>query len=216
MGSAQIIAVALADTIDIRALLPGDASIAIYRVDDFEEARELAPVLDAALILSSAAAVGLDPLSLADIAPLLTVFTEGASPRARIYAKLPSSSERIVMGPSREHLPAVLSALLEKGASVVRVDLPDNAALKRRLVDIGVNGLVKAAAGDTSVQTELHMLGNRAVLRSTAFRAGQIALSRRFLIGFAASPVEEARWLAEEIHRETCALVAGETTSGGS
>jgi len=214
MGSSQIIAVALADAVDIRALFPGDASIAVYRVEDFEEARELAPVLDAALVLSPAAAAGPDPIARADIAPLIAVFAEGESPRARIYAKLPSSSEWVVMGPSREHLGPVLAALLEKGASVVRVDLPDNTALRRRLVDIGLNGLVKAAAGDTSVQTELHMLGKRAVLRSTAFRAGQIALSRRFLLGFAASPVEEAKWIAEEIHRETCSIVAGGTTSG--
>jgi hypothetical protein len=218
MASAQIIAVDLAESADLAALFPGAQAIAVHAVDDFDEAVELASVVGASLVLCSAAAAGADPLSRcaalesalgAAPPPLAVLFPEGAT-RARVYAKPPASQEWVVVGPSRELVAPYLAALLDKGAALVHVELPDNAALRQRLIDVGCNALVKAAAGDASVQTELHMLGRRAILKSTAFLAGRIALSRRFALGFASNPLDEARRLAEEIHRETCDLVVGE------
>jgi hypothetical protein len=207
MGSAQIIAVGFADAEDFSKLLPTDGAT-VHQVDDFEEAAELAPVVGAALVVCREAP-GLDPLEHVGVAPLLAVFEEGNEPRARIFAKPPDSAEWIALGPARELLAPVVAALVEKGAQVARVDLPDNAGLKRRLGDLGINALVKTPAGDASVQTELHMIGKRAVVRSLAFSAGRIALSRRFTLGFAASPLDEAKWLVDAIHRETCALLVG-------
>ena len=219
MGNAQIIAVDLADDVDVTALFPGDAAIAVHPVDDVEEAADLAHVVGAAIIVASVEAAGTDPLARfgsldcaeGGAAPLLAIVPKEAGARPRVYAKPPAATDWIVMGPAREILGPVLAAILAKGVSIIHVELPDNAALRHRLADIGFTGLVKTAAGDTSIQTELQMVGRKAIVRSTAFRSGRIALSRRFPLGFAASPVDEARWLAEELHRETCALVvAGE------
>jgi hypothetical protein len=215
MGNAQIIAVDLADAVDVSSLLSMETPIGVHPVDDLDEAIELAPVVDAALVLSSAAAAGTDPASrlgaLGDAqgtVPLFAIISKDQTSRTRVYAKPAESPEWLVMGPSRDILGPVLATILSKGVSVIRVDLPDSAALRQRLGDIGFTGLIKTGAGDTSIQTELLLTGRKAIIRSTAFRSGRIAQSRRFPIGFAANPVEEARWLAEEIHRETCDLVA--------
>lgn len=217
MGSAQIIVVDLAEDPGLAGLLPAGPGLAVHAVDDFAEALELASVVGApALVVASAAAAG-DPLArcaeveaaVGAVSPL-AVLRGGSAAPARVWAKPPASQEWVVVGPAGELVAPYLAALVEKGTAVVHVDLPGNAALRQRLADVGCNALVKAAAGETSVQTELHVLGSRAILKSTAFRAGRIALARRFALGFAANPLDEARRLAEEIHRETCDLVVRE------
>jgi hypothetical protein len=223
MRSAQIIAIDLVDAVGIAELLLAGREIAVHPVDDFEEAAELAGVVGADLVILSAEAAGEDPIS--RIESIGEAFGERPPPFAaiypeafqctRVYVKPQAGPGWVTVGPGGERLAPFLAALLDKGDSVVRVELPAAAGLKNRLIDIGFNSLVKAEAGDVSVQTETHVLGPRTVIRSTAFVSGRIALSRRFPLGFIANPLEEARRLAEEIHRETCDRVSiGKTREG--
>ncbi|MCK9462821.1 MAG: hypothetical protein M0R80_24630 [Proteobacteria bacterium] len=212
MRSAQLIAIDLPDAADVAAsLLPG-REVAVHSADDFDEAADLAGVVGADLVFLSAAAAGEDPFAriealgkaFGERPPPFAAIVPGALRSTRIYVKPQVDTEWVALSPGGEKLAPYLAALLEKGDAVVHAELPPVAALKSRLIDIGFNSIVKGEGGDVSVQTETHVLGGRAVIRSTAFAAGRITLSRRFPIGFVANPIEEARRLAEEIHRETC------------
>lgn len=223
MRSAQIVAIDLADAVDVAGrLLPG-REIAVHAVDDFDEAAEIAGVVGADLVLLSAEAAGEDPISrigalgeaFGERPPPFVAIAPAALQSTRVYLRPQSVGEWVTASPGGEKLTLFLAALLEKGDAIVHVELPPVAALKNRLVDVGFNSLVKGDPGDVSVQTETHVLGRRAVIRSTAFASGRIALSRRFPLGFVANPVDEARRLAEEIHRETCDRVAGAKAARG-
>jgi hypothetical protein len=223
MRSAQIIAIDLVDAVDVAGLLLAGREIAVHTVDDFEEAAELAGVVGADLVFVSAAAAGEDPIprigalgeAFGERPPPFVAIQTGAFQCTRIYLKPQAAQEWVTVSPGGERLALFLAVLLEKGDAVVRVELPAAAGLKNRLVDIGFNSLVKAEGGDISVQTETHVLGQKAIIRSTAFASGRIALSRRFQLGFIANPVDETRRLAEEIHRETCERVSGAKAAQG-
>jgi len=223
MRSAQIIAIDLLDAVGIAELLLAGREIAVHAVDDFDEASELAGVVGADLVFLSAGAGGDDPIS--RIGAAAEAFGERPPPFAaiqpeafqctRIYLKLQAAHEWVTVSPGGERLAPFLAALLDKGDAVVRAELPVAVGLKNRLIDIGFNSLVKSDAGDISVQTETHVLGQKTVIRSTAFASGRIALSRRFPLGFIANPVDETRRLAEEIHRETCERMSGAKPAQG-
>jgi len=223
MRRAQIIAIDLVDAVDLAGLVLPGREVAVHAVDDPGEAAELAGVMGADLVLLSPAAAGEDPISLLEV--LGAAFGESPPPfvaiRAdafqctRIYLKPQAGAEWVTVSPGGERLAAVLAALLEKGSAIVHVELPAAPGLRNRLIDVGFNTLVKAASGDISVQTETHVLGRKTVIRSIAFASGRIALSRRFPIGFVANPLDEARRLADEIHRETCDRVAVAKTAQG-
>lgn len=216
MRSAQLIAIDLPDAVDVAAALLAGREVAVHSADDFDEAADLAGVVGADLVVLSAAAAGDDPFArietlgkaFGERPPPFVAIVSGSTRDARIYVKPQAGAEWLALSPGREKLAPYLAALLEKGDAVVHAELPPVAALKSRLIDIGFNSIVKREGGDVSVQTETHVLGSRAVIRSTAFAAGRIALSRRFPIGFVANPIEEARRLADEIHRETCDRLA--------
>jgi len=223
MRSAQIIAIDLVDAVDLAGLLLPGREVAVTAVDDFDEAGELAGVVGADLVFLSAAAAGEDPISrlgalgeaFGERPPAFVAIQADAIQCTRIYLRPQAGSEWVTVSPGGERLTLFLATLLEKGDAIVHFELPAAAGLKNRLIDIGFNTLVKAAAGDISVQTETHVLGQKAVIRSTAFASGRIALSRRFPLGFIANPVDEAQRLADEIHRETCDRVAVATAGQG-
>jgi hypothetical protein len=223
MRSAQIIAIDLLDAGGIAELLLPGREIAVNAVDDLDEAAELAGVVGVDLVFLSAAAAGDDPIARIAAAaeafgehlPVFAVIYPEAFQRTRIFLRPRAAQEWVTVSPGGERLAPFLAALLEKGDGIVHVELPDAAGLKNRLIDIGFNSLVKGDAGDVSVQTETHVLGRRAVIRSTAFASGRIAMSRRFPLGFIANPVDETRRLAEEIHGETCGRVSGATAAPG-
>jgi hypothetical protein len=212
MRSAQIIAINLPDAVGIAELLLAGREIAVNSVDDLDEAAELAGVVGADLVFLSAGAAGEDPIArigagadaFGERPPAFAVIQAEAFQSTRIYLKPQAAQEWVTVSPGGERLAPFLAALLEKGDGIVHVELPAAAGLKNRLIDIGFNSLVRGDSGDISVQTETHVLGKKAVIRSTAFASGRIALSRRFPLGFITNPVEETRRLAEEIHRETC------------
>jgi len=217
MRSAQIVAIDLADAVGLAEQLFADREISVHPVDDFDEAGEIAGVVGADLVLLSPAAAGQDPiLRLGSLGerfggrpPPFAAIDPKAFERTRIYLKLQAGLDWVTVSPGGERLAPLLAALLDKGDAVVHVEIPAIAAVRSRLIDIGFNTLIKADTGDVSVQTETHVIGQKAVVRSIAFTSGRIALSRRFPLGFVANPVDETRRLAEEIHRETCETMAG-------
>jgi len=223
MRSAQIIAIDLLDAVGIAELLLAGREIAVHAVDDFDEASELAGVVGADLVFLSAGAAGDDPISrigtvaeaFGERPPPFVAIQPDAFQCTRIYLKPQAAQEWITVSPGGERLALFLATLLEKGDAIVRTELPAAAGLKNRLIDIGFNSLVKSDAGDISVQTETHVLGQKTVIRSIAFVSGRIALSRRFPLGFIANPLDETRRLAEEIHRETCERAAQEKPAQG-
>jgi hypothetical protein len=223
MRSAQIIAIGLPDAVDVAALLLPGREVTVHAADDFDEAADLAGVVGADLVLLPAAAAGDDPVpriealgkAFGERPPPFAVIVPEAFQSTRIYVRPQAADEWVTVSPGGEKLTLFLAAFLEKGDGIVHAELPPVAALKNRLIDIGLNSLVKGAAGDVSVQTETHVLGRRAVIRSTAFASGRIAMSRRFPLGFIANPVDETRRLAEEIHGETCGRVSGATAAPG-
>jgi hypothetical protein len=216
MRSAQILAVDLPDAVDLAELLLAGREVAVHAVDDLDEAAELAGVVGADLVFLSPAAAGDDPIAriaqfgeaFGDRPPPVAAIYPEAFQCTRVYVRPEGAAEWVVASPGGERLAAFLASLIDRGCGIVHVELPQKGGLKSRLIDVGFNSLVKAAAGDVSVQTETHVLGAKTVIRSTAFFSGRIALSRRFPVGFAANPLEETRRLAEEIHRETCERAA--------
>jgi hypothetical protein len=221
MRSAQIIAIDLPDAVGIAELLLAGREIAVNAVDDLDEAAELAGVVGADFVFLSAGAAGDDPVArlgagaFGEPPPVFAVIQAEAFQSTRIYLKSPAAQEWVTVSPGGERLALFLAALLEKGGGIVHVELPAAPGLKNRLIDIGFNSLVKGDAGDVSIQTETHVLGKRAVIRSTAFTSGRIALSRRFPLGFITNPVDETRRIAEEIHRETCERMSGAKAAQG-
>lgn len=223
MRSAQIVAIDLEDAVGLAELLLAGREIAVHPVDDFDEAAEITGVVGADLVLLSPAAAGEDPIqrlgsfgeAFGERPPPFAAIDPEAFQRTRVYLRPQAGLEWVTLSPGGERLAPFLAALLDKGDAVVHFELPAVAAVKNRLVDIGFNSLAKAEDGDYSVQTETHVIGQKAVIRSTAFTFGRIALSRRFPLGFVANPVDETRRLAEEIHRETCDRIAGQKAVRG-
>jgi hypothetical protein len=216
MRSAQIIAVDIADAVDLCELLLAGREISVNPVDDLEEAQEIAGVVGAGLVFLSPAAAGDDPIgrlgeataALGERPPPFAVIYPEAFQRTRIYVRAGGADEWVTLAPGGERLAPVLAALLDKGDGFVHFELPAAPGLKNRLIDIGLNTLVKSPAGDVSVQTETHVLGKKTVVRSIAFASGRIALSCRLPIGFVANPVEETRRLVEDVHHEMCGRAA--------